>query len=334
MPHVDGTPRDNDARGVENLGNTCYMNASLQMLAHSRGFIRWLTLYVRPGVPLMNEIRCVISDLWAPMGTATATATCVDPRGLVQAIRRTVRGFRVGAQSDAHEFLCDLLNALAKEGRSTPNPSISMSRSRPRSVLEAGWRSATEADGGPEAPLVQLLNGQFLHTVRCGECGKTHTSQEVFMTLPVALAARSTQGCALAHFAPEEVEGWKCDACGARTTVMRSTSAWRLPQVLILALKRFTDPTSVSRELVVPSASLDLSSVAAPGSPCSSRTKYRLSAVVCHVGLQDSGHYFACARRPQGCWFMYDDAQVAPMPGGLRDVPQHLTYLLAYEAPW
>ncbi len=98
------------------------------------------------------------------------------------------------------------------------------------------------------------------------------------------------------------------------------TKLVRLPEVLVLCVKRFVDPERVSRDEVRPCESLTFGP----------RLAYRLSAVACHSGSQSGGHYVTCARRPgSGEWHLHDDARTV-MLGGARDTCPRQTWRSGY----
>jgi ubiquitin C-terminal hydrolase len=298
------------ALGIANLGSTCYLAATLQMLAHVRGFVRGMLLRrgAAPrgdprGAAVATEVRLLLLELWCVRSPSSArppsSAGAASVAGLLRAAAAApaFAGFDVRRQNDAHELLCLLLEALPQH-------------------------------------VGRLFEGQLTRSTRCARCGTPAPdgpAVEAFVALPVDVAKNtSVQECVDAYFEDERVEGWSgCAACGC-TVAARRARVRRVPRIVIVVVKRFLGQGGgVCRRPVAPSLALDLSRHL---DHTSGRQRHRLAAVVCHAGQQDSGHYVACARRPvDGGWCLYDDARVATLPGGVRDVPPGLTYMLAYE---
>jgi hypothetical protein len=93
-------------RGLRNLGNTCYMNASIQMLLSAPQFVQQLDPY-NEGRRLVSSLCNLAQDLndREQVGAATAKA-------LKLAVDDQTDKFIGYQQRDAHEFLGDLLDKL------------------------------------------------------------------------------------------------------------------------------------------------------------------------------------------------------------------------------
>lgn len=325
------------ARGIANLGNTCYLASVAQLLAHSRPLVRELLLASAPAdeaaAPTWAALADLLWQLWvaAPAsGGAPASAAA-----LLRALQlRTPMG-RAGTlhdQSDAHELVVQMVDALATERR-PPSAALlaglaARGDCRPDEPdPEHRWRAELGKMAAPDAG--RLFYGQILYTVRCGACSATSQTDELFCTLPVAIRGPTAQACVDAHLATDALPEWRCERCGQQGQGALSARVRRAPPVLILALKRFVDPWRVLRAPVAPDEALSLGGAAT----------YRLSGVVCHYGLQGGGHYVAVCRRPadvadgsNAWWCTYDDGVATPAPGGLRSAaPADAVYLLAYD---
>jgi ubiquitin carboxyl-terminal hydrolase 36/42 len=95
------------------------------------------------------------------------------------------------------------------------------------------------------------------------------------------------------------------------------TTIWKLPTILIITLKRYAgthknripvdiqlddNPTSDKKW------DLDMSEFSSGYIP--NKGKYRIYAVVHHIGGLDSGHYYASIRHADGHWYCMDDTSV------------------------
>lgn len=106
----------NPWKGLRNLGNTCYLNASVQMLATlantTRGQSNWWAKLRGKGGPLTRSLLEVIDELSSP---PTAASSTVIPRQVKSAMDAITDKFIGYEQRDAHEFLSDLIDSVHEE---------------------------------------------------------------------------------------------------------------------------------------------------------------------------------------------------------------------------
>lgn len=143
--------------------------------------------------------------------------------------------------------------------------------------------------------------------------------------------------CLKAFVSPEQLgkdDEWYCGKCKSFQRATKKFDLWRLPQVLVVHLKRFKygqfSRQKVTTYVDFPINGLDLSEYVLPaalhGQP---PPTYDLFAVSDHSGGMGGGHYMAYARSKTDEWHCYNDAQVRPCaPGACQTAG---AYLLFYE---
>jgi ubiquitin C-terminal hydrolase len=143
-------------------------------------------------------------------------------------------------------------------------------------------------------------------------------------------------GC-LEAFLKEEPLGpedmWYCPCCKKHQQAMKKLDLWRLPEVLVIHLKRFsyTQFTRNKLETFVdfPTTDLDLSSYIADKSKQPS-SHYRLYAISNHYGNMGGGHYTASIYHEEGKgWYKFDDDCVTPI--GENSIKTPAAYVLFYR---
>lgn len=110
----------------------------------------------------------------------------------------------------------------------------------------------------------------------------------------------SLQDCLKAYTDQElltECDAYYCAKCKTHRAVAKKISLYRLPQVLVVHLKRFSYSTfsrdKVSTAIKFPAQGLDVAEFCAADAVVDGSTQYDLTGVVHHVGSLNGGHYTA-----------------------------------------
>ncbi|CAN6362928.1 unnamed protein product [Urochloa humidicola] len=163
---------------------------------------------------------------------------------------------------------------------------------------------------------------------------------EVFM---YAAPAKRTRGEALSLYAcldaflreeplvPEDM--WYCPRCKEQRQASKKLDLWRLPEVLVIHLKRFSFSRSTKQKLEAfvnfPIHNLDLTNYIA-NKKSSERQVYELYAVSNHYGSMASGHYTAHIKLvDENRWYNFDDSHVAAIDED--EVKSAAAYVLFYR---
>lgn len=98
--------------GLQNLGNTCYMNSALQSLANTPPLVDFflnLSLVSGPKPQVTRAFHRLIVDVWS------RSDGYIAPQGLLYAMRHTHPMYRGFQQHDSQEFLRCLLDQIHEE---------------------------------------------------------------------------------------------------------------------------------------------------------------------------------------------------------------------------
>jgi len=328
--------------GLQNLGNTCFMNAGLQCLSHIELFTEYfLSERFRKDINRKNIFgsKGKLAEAFASLlvGLWRRGRASHNPRSLRAQLSRCAPHLCEGYQQhDAQEFIAFCIDGLHED--------LSRVSTRPQPLLEEqeteeerlankhgeeaaaalSWMRRLERD---RSFLADLFQGQLRSSVTCTRCNLQQRRFEPFFSLSVPVAkggGTSHVSESLKAYLEEETlrggERWMCPRCSKKVDALKKIDLWKLPAVLVLHLKRFEFDQKQQKLRKIDTfldtpLSLDLSDYVS--SELRSTAMYDIVAVANHKGTLRSGHYTACCRVRQnrgGCaWRHFDDEIVAPV---------------------
>lgn len=181
--------------GLHNLGNTCFLNSSVQCLSHtplltqfflSKSYISDLntTNILGHQGKLAQAYAVLIQSLWS----ANKRKSSINPSQFKKIVSRLNEQFAGNDQHDAQELLSFLLSGLSEDlNRITNKPYIDQpdSDGRPdRELADIWWRNHLRRE---LSIIVALFTGQFKSLLTCQHCGYESARFEpfTFLQLPI-----------------------------------------------------------------------------------------------------------------------------------------------------
>lgn len=179
--------------GLGNLGNTCYMNAVLQVLANTTRLRNHFTdrkfqSEINTGNPLgfggslALAFAIIIRQLWS------GKEESIEPCRLKKLLADRASQFAGYAQHDAQEFMAFLLDGLHEDlnrVKCKPLTSPVESNGRPDAqVAEEAWRVYKMRN---DSIIVDLFQGQYRSTLICPACQKVSVTFDPFLYLSLPL---------------------------------------------------------------------------------------------------------------------------------------------------
>jgi ubiquitin C-terminal hydrolase len=250
------------------------------------------------------------------------------------------------APHDSHEFFLFLLEtlhdstALDVDMRILRPPPQTPQEHCVYGALQAWQREFSKS----YSPFVDLFFGLMHWRTTCQACGNVSDRWESFNSIKAVVPKGGLAGEAPtlasmieAELEPETIEGYHCDKCPQRTTAKRVARIWRLPQVIVVVLKRFTpDGRKIhTRMAALDGGSADPTFQFTPFFSDDSPEKagslhYSLRAIVDHHGGANGGHYTAQTRAAAAApWVLFDDENLMELAGGPAFGDS--TYMLFFE---
>ncbi|XP_018527978.1 ubiquitin carboxyl-terminal hydrolase 42 isoform X3 [Lates calcarifer] len=297
--------------GLQNMGNTCFLNSALQCLTYTPPFANYMLTREHsktchePGFCMMCTMQNHIIQVFANSGNV------IKPIGVLNELKRIAKHFRYGSQEDAHEFLRYTVDAMQKS-------------CLPGTKLDRQTQATTF--------IHQVFGGYLRSRVKCLNCKAVSDTFDPFLDITLEIKTAPSVSKALEQFVkPEQLDGenaYKCTKCKKMVTASKRFTIHRSSNVLTLSLKRFANFSGgkITKDVKYPEY-LDLR-------PFMSQSQgesqvYGLYAVLVHSGFScHAGHYFCYIKASNGQWYQMNDSSVSV--SDIRSVLNQQAYVLFY----
>ncbi|XP_058060610.1 ubiquitin carboxyl-terminal hydrolase 32 [Anopheles bellator] len=189
------------ATGLHNLGNTCFMNAALQVLFNTQPltqyFIKRMHLYELNTVNKMGTkgqlvVRYaeLLRDVW------TASTRSIAPLKLRFCVTKHAPQFSGGGQHDSQELLDWLLDSLHEDlNRVMEKPYSELKDSDGRSDVIVAAEAWNQHHARNQSIIVDLFYGQLKSKVTCQGCGRDSVRFDPFSLLSLPLPVENYTYC-------------------------------------------------------------------------------------------------------------------------------------------
>lgn len=243
-------------KGFVNLGNTCFLNATLQCLAYLPPFCQSLLAMSETKMKQRKNskkkltqgqrVTATLSSLFQRIHNFDESdrGSAIAPQSIVKALptigtcgSRNGYKFRPGRQEDAHEFLVHLLDAM-HDGEL---------KAAGINQQSSGWRDRLPVPRLDETTFIhRVFGGYFRSQVRCTKCGYRSNTYDPFLDLSLEVSQKSSRSIlhSLSDFTRKETldsdNQWRCSGCKKYVRATKELTVFRPPLSLCVQLKRFT----------------------------------------------------------------------------------------------
>lgn len=299
-------------KGLENLGNSCFMNVVLQSLTHLPPLSKYLS---HDNIECDVKQNCMICSLKRHLqANITGAEKVIKPLELYENLNKIGTQFRNNEQADAHEFLRQVIWKLEESFKNHTNQNI--------------------ANDNSASPIKSIFEGNFRSEVKCLNCKEKSINFDHFMDISLDIA----QNCesledSLRNFTNPEylADYYRCFNCKIASKANKTMSISKNPEILTIHFKRFEFENSRENKLssyISYPEKLNLRKYMS-----NVRNKkpiwYELHTVIVHSGnFISEGHYYAYVRGENGNWYLTDDKKVKRV--NIYEVLRQQAYILIY----
>ena len=237
--------------GLRNLGNTCFMNTSLQCILHCDAFINRFVEFCenkktfRP-TPISNSLLNLIENY-----SKTSDKAAISPEELKSAIGKKHRIYSGFSQQDSQEFIRKLLDEISQELNL-------ITEKKPYKMLNSNNEQENKRELNIEydkifrdresSIIVDTFNGQSISIFQCSECNYESYSFEKFLDIPLLLEEtyndQDLSKLLGKYFENENIQ-WESPctnkSCKKKSMHRKKLKLSVLPDILILSLQRYNN---------------------------------------------------------------------------------------------
>ncbi|XP_053708590.1 ubiquitin carboxyl-terminal hydrolase 36 isoform X1 [Synchiropus splendidus] len=298
--------------GLHNLGNTCFLNSTVQCLTYTPPLANYL-LSKEHSRACHQSGFCMICVMQNHIIQAFAnTGNAIKPVSFIRDLKKIARHFRFGSQEDAHEFLRYTIDAMQK----------------------ACLNGYPKLDRQTQATTLvhQIFGGYLRSRVKCSICKSVSDTYDPYLDIAVEIRQAVNIVRALELFVKPDVlsgeNAYMCAKCKKKVPATKRFTVHRTSNVLTLSLKRFANFSGgkITKDVGYPEfLNIRPYMSQSSGDP----VMYGLYAVLVHSGYScHAGHYYCYVKASNGQWYQMNDSMVHS--SNIKVVLNQQAYVLFY----
>lgn len=313
--------KDKGLSGLTNLGNTCFLNSTMQVLSHTYELNKFLDMKTYNKL-LNKKYDSVLLLEWDALRELLWKENCiVSPVKFVSVVQKLAKikgqelftGFN---QNDLPEFLIFVIdcfhNALAREVNMTIQGNAKDDTDNIAVKCFERIKQMYEKDYSEIWNMFYGIHVSQLENAATNEVVSITPEPYFIINLPIPENNKepSLIDCFDLYVAGELLDGVNNEKTGQQYTAKKKLMFWSFPNILVIDIKRFNSNNRKNQVFVdFPLENLDLSKYVIGYN--NESYVYDLYAVCNHSGSSLGGHYTSFVKNANGKWYHYNDTSVS-----------------------
>ena len=296
--------------GLDNIHYTCYLNTTLQCLFSFEKFRKNIV-----ESSATNNLTGHLKDIIIKKDKRPYL------KNLIKELMKNVDWFRFLEHNDMHEFMLIFIDQLNQELCKTtkgelyiPHTDIIDPKYLKTTLFSKSINNWKLSNKNENSWLNNILSGQLVNQIICGNCKKIHHNYEIFREISLEITDQcvSLDDCIREFFkkhyinTDEDSDKWKCDHCNKTVKSLKSCKLIIVPETLIISLKRFkfinNRFSKNNKKITIPNQ-LDLYDYT-----LSNNKDYKLQSIANHMGSLSGGHYNAYVKNGENKYLIDDES--------------------------
>ena len=305
--------------GLANIGNTCFMNSTLQCISHTYELNLFLDTEVYK-TRLNKKHDSLILCEWDNLRKLMWSENCIiSPGGFVNAMQKVARikdrviftGF---VQNDLTEFLSFVFDCFHNSICREVDMVISgKAQTKTDELAEKCYNMMKSMYKTEYSEFLNMFYGISVSQIKSKESDYKNIIPEPFFNINVPISEKKTLIDCFDLYTEIEELGEDNKILNDKTKLKENATKqilfWSLPNILVISFKRFLNNGRKQQSFIdFPIDNLNLSKYVVGYDKHS--YVYDLYGICNHSGNTGGGHYYAYIKNENGTWYEFNDARV------------------------